>query len=78
VRVAFLYLSRTFQNHSELPDQSFFTVTPGLTTALSWRFASRWSAVARGRVNYLFYNVDKALNLGYAELALGMDYALGF
>ena len=78
VRVAFLYLSRTFQNHSELPDQSFFTITPGVTTALSWRFASRWSAVARGRVNYLFYNVDKAQNLGYAELALGVDYALGF
>jgi uncharacterized caspase-like protein len=78
VRVAFLYLSRTFQNHPELPDQSFFTITPGLTTALSWRFADRWSAVARGRVNYLFYNVDKAQNLGYAELALGVDYALGF
>jgi uncharacterized caspase-like protein len=78
VRVAFLYMSRTFQNHPELADQSFFTVTPGLTTALSWRFADRWSAVARGRINYLFYNVDKAQNLGYAELALGVDYALGF
>jgi hypothetical protein len=29
-------------------------------------------------VNYLFYNVDKAQNLGYAEAALGVDYALGF
>jgi uncharacterized caspase-like protein len=78
VRVAFLYLSRTFVNHPELPDQNFFTLTPGVTTALSWRFAERWSAVARGRLNYLFYNVDKAQNLGYAELALGVDYALGF
>ena len=77
-RLAFLYLARTFPNHPELPNQSFFTLTPGLTTALSWRFAERWSAVARGRVNYLFYNVDKAQNLGYAELALGVDYALGF
>jgi uncharacterized caspase-like protein len=77
-RIAFLYLARTFQDHPELPDQSFFTLTPGLTTAVSWRFAERWSAVARGRVNYLFYNVDKAQNLGYAELALGVDYALGW
>ena len=28
-------------------------------------------------MNYLFYNVDKAQNLGFAELALGVDYALG-
>ena len=40
-------------------------------------FADRWSAVARARVNYLFYNVDKAQNLGFAEFALGVDYALG-
>ena len=77
-RVAFLYLGRTFDNHPELPSQNFFTLTPGLTTAVSWRFAERWSAVARGRLNYLFYNVDKAQNLGYAELALGVDYALGW
>jgi hypothetical protein len=76
-RVAFLYLARTFQNHPELPGQSFFTLTPGVQTALSWRFSERWSAVARGRVNYLFYNVDGARNLGFAELALGVDYALG-
>ena len=77
-RVAFLYLARTFQNHPELAGQSFFTLTPGLQTGLSWRFADRWSAVARARVNYLFYNVDKAQNLGFAEFALGVDYALGF
>jgi uncharacterized caspase-like protein len=77
-RVAFLYLARTFPDHPELPTQNFFTLTPGLQTAFAWRFAERWSAVARGRVNYLFYNVDKAQNLGYAEFALGVDYALGF
>ncbi|HEY6910599.1 MAG TPA: caspase family protein [Myxococcales bacterium] len=76
-RLAFLYLWRNFQNHPELPAQNFFTLTPGLETALTWRFSQRWSAVARGRVNYLFYNVDGAQNLGYAELALGVDYALG-
>jgi len=71
-------MARNFPDHPDLPNQSFFTITPGLTTALSWRFADRWSAVARGRLNYLFYNIDKAQNLGYAELALGVDYALGF
>ncbi len=76
-RVAFLYLSRTFENHPELPGQNFFTLTPGLQTALSWRFSERWSAAARARVNYLFYNVDGAQNLGFAEFALGVDYALG-
>ena len=77
-RVAFIYLARSFDGRSDLPSQNFFTLTPGLQTALSWKFAQRWSAVARGRVNYLFYNVDKAQNLGYAEFALGVDYALGW
>jgi hypothetical protein len=76
-RVAFLYLARSFDNRPDLPAQNFFTLTPGLQAAFSWRFSERWSAVARGRVNYLFYNVDKAQNLGYAEFALGVDYALG-
>lgn len=76
-RVAFIYLARNFPGHSELPSQSFFTLTPGLTTALSWQFTQRFSAVARGRLNYLFYNVDGAQNLGYVELALGVDYAFG-
>jgi len=37
--------------------------------------------VVRGgarRVNYLFYNVDKAQNLGYRRIRPGVDYALGF
>ncbi len=76
-RLALMYIWRTFQDHPELPNQSFFTITPGLTTALTWRFSDRWSAVARARLNYLFYNVDGSQNLGYAEFALGVDYALG-
>ena len=76
-RVAFIYLSRNFPGHSELPSQNFFTLTPGLTTALSWQLTSRFSAVARGRLNYLFYNVDQPQNLGYVEVALGVDYAFG-
>ena len=74
-RIAFLYLTRSFPGHSELPNQSFFTMTPGLEAAISWQFNARLSAVARGRVNYLFYNVDKNQSLGYAELAIGVDYA---
>ena len=76
-RIAFIYLARNFPGHPELPSQNFFTLTPGLTTALSWHFTNRLSAVVRGRVNYLFYNVDQSQNLGYAELALGVDYAFG-
>src|SRR5262249_23931748 len=74
-RVAFIYLARNFVGHPELPSQNFFTLTPGLTTALRWQFSSRFSAVARARLNYLFYNVDGAQNLGYFEGALGVDYA---
>lgn len=76
-RVAFLYLARNFPGHNELPAQNFFTLTPGIQTALSWRLGDRFAAVLRGRFNYLFYNVDQPRNLGYAELALGVDYAFG-
>ena len=40
-RLAFLYLSRTFPGRSDLPGQTFFTFTPGLTLGLSWRFTTR-------------------------------------
>lgn len=76
-RIAFLFISRNFPGHSELPQQSFFTLTPGLQTALSWQFTQRFSTVLRGRLNYLFYNVDKPQNLGFFEAALGVDYAFG-
>ncbi|MFN2547461.1 MAG: caspase domain-containing protein, partial [Myxococcales bacterium] len=76
-RVAFIYLARSFPGHSELPSQNFFTLTPGLTTAFSWHFTNRVSAVLRGRLNYLFYNVDQSQNLGYVEVAAGVDYAFG-
>ena len=76
-RVGALYLFRSFDGRSDLPSQNFFTITPGLQATFGWRFSSRWSAVARGRINYLFYNVDKDQSLGYAEFALGVDYAFG-
>jgi len=76
-RVAFLYLGRNFPGHSELPAQGFFTLTPGLEAMLSWQFGRHWSALGRGRLNYLFYNVDKNESLGYFELAVGVEYAFG-
>lgn len=75
VRVAFLFIARSFPNNPELPAQSFFTLTPGLETQLSWQLSSRWSAVGRARLNYLFYNVDKNQSLGFFEYSIGADYA---
>jgi hypothetical protein len=74
-RIAFLYLARNFPGHAELPNQSFFTMTPGIEASLSWQLNARFAATARGRLNYLFYNVDKNQSLGYAELAIGVEYA---
>jgi hypothetical protein len=66
---------RSFPNHVELQNQSFFTFTPGLQAMLTWQFSNRFSALLRARLNYLFYNVDGSQNLGYAELAAGVEYA---
>jgi hypothetical protein len=74
-RVAFIYLARSFPAHAELQGQDFFTFTPGLQAMFSWQFSSRFSALVRGRLNYLFYNVDGSQNLGYVELSAGVEYA---
>jgi hypothetical protein len=74
-RVAFIYLARNFPGNSELQNQNFFTLTPGLQAMLTWQFSSRFSALMRGRLNYLFYNVDGSQNLGYVEVAAGVEYA---
>jgi Caspase domain len=76
-RVAFILLARSFPQRADLPQQSFFTLTPGLTAGLTWSFAPSWSLVGRARVNYLFYSVDKNQSLGYAEFSLGVDHAFG-
>jgi hypothetical protein len=75
-RVAFVWLGRTFDRVQDLPAQYFFTVTPGLVGAAAWRFSERLSAVARLRVGWLFYNVDKNMSLGYADGLIGVEYAL--
>jgi hypothetical protein len=76
-RVGFTWLGRSFDAAEGLPNQHFFTVTPGLTGAAAWRFGRRASAFARVRVSYLFYNVDENRSLGFAEGLLGVEYALG-
>jgi hypothetical protein len=76
-RVAFTWLARRFPKEEELPNQYFFTVTPGLTGAAAWRFTPSLSAVGRVRLNYLFYNVDENRSLGFVEGFLGVEYALG-
>jgi hypothetical protein len=75
-RVGFVWLHRTFDAADALPAQYFFTLTPGLVGSASWRFTESVSAVARLRVNWLFYNVDKNRSLGYVEGLLGVEYAL--
>ncbi len=76
-RVAFTWLARSFPPEQGLPAQFFFTVTPGLTGAAAWRITPSLSAIARARLNYLFYNVDENRSLGFAEGFLGVEYAFG-
>ncbi|MBL0277643.1 MAG: caspase family protein [Anaeromyxobacter sp.] len=75
-RVGFVWLSRRFERQQDLPSQHFFTVTPGLLGAATWRLTPRLSALARARVSWLFYDVDQNRSLGYAEGFLGVEYAL--
>lgn len=76
-RVAFTWLTRSFPDEYGFPNQFFFTVTPGLTGAVAWRFTPSVSAVGRVRLNYLFYNVDENRSLGFVDGFLGVEYALG-
>jgi Caspase domain len=76
-RVAFIDMIRNFPGHPELQSQYFFTITPGLQATLSWQITGSLSLAARGRVNYLFYNIDAHQSLGYAEFAIGAAYAFG-
>jgi len=76
VRAAFILLGRSFPGREDLRNQYFFTVTPGLTAAATWRFTHRLALVGRARLSYLFYNVDRNRSLGYADLLLGVEYAL--
>jgi hypothetical protein len=76
-RAAFILLTRKFPDRPDLPGQWFFTMTPGLIASATWRATPSLSAVVRGRLNYLFYNVDRNQSLGYAEVLLGVEHAFG-
>lgn len=75
-RVAFVWLGRTFDQDRQLPGQYFFTVTPGVVGAAAWHFTPRLAVVARARISWLFYNIDKNMSLGYADGLIGVEYAL--
>ncbi len=75
-RLGVVWLQRSFPPGEDLPSQHFFTIAPGLTAEASWRITRRISAVARGRLSFLFYDVDKNQTLGFGEVLLGVEYAL--
>lgn len=73
VHVAFDLMSRTFDDPA-FPTQSYSVITPGGVLGLKVRLTKRFSAVARGRVHYLLYNVDEARSLGSADVGLLINY----
>src|SRR5215472_12203437 len=74
-RLAMVFMSRQFDDRT-LPDQNFYTFTPGLVGGLKLRISRHWGIEARGRVHYLFYNIEQNRSLGYWELATLLSYEL--
>jgi hypothetical protein len=76
-RLALLLMSRKFEGPAAgLPDQYLSAFSPGLQGGLRWYLGTGFSAVARGRVHYLHYNIDEDRSLGYWELAAVLAYEL--
>ncbi len=57
-----------------LANQSYSTFAPGVAAGLKVRVTSRFSIIARGRVHYLYVDVDSPQHLGSADLGLLLDY----
>ncbi|MBK7860615.1 MAG: caspase family protein [Archangiaceae bacterium] len=76
VRLAINILNREFPD-SNLPAQGYQTFVPGVVLGMKIRIGKRWSFVARGRLNYLLYNVDHTRSLGSAELTGLINYEFG-
>jgi hypothetical protein len=76
LRMGFTWLARSFPEGEALPQQHFFTVTPGLTGGAAFRLTRRLSAIGRVRLSYLFYNVDEDRSLGFVDGLVGVEYAL--
>ena len=74
-RLAMVFMSRQFDDHT-LPHQTFYTFTPGLVGGLKLRLSKHWGIAARGRIHYLFYNIEQNRSLGYWELATLLSYEL--
>ena len=76
-RLAMLLMGRTFTDQTAMyPQQFFSTLSPGLVGGAAFRIMKDTSLIARGRLHYLFYNIDQDLSLGYWELAAMVSYDL--
>jgi hypothetical protein len=76
-RLALLVMAREFEGAgADLPDQHLSAFSPGLQGGLRWRLSPSFSAVARGRVHYLRYDIDENQSLGYWELGAVLGYEL--
>lgn len=74
-RFSVLMLNRDFDD-TGIPNQSYFTMSPGLVVGLKLKLSQRWSLAARARGHYLYYNVDSEQSLGYLEGALLLSVEL--
>jgi hypothetical protein len=74
-RLAMLLMGRRFTDDI-YPAQFFSTLSPGIVGGAAVRIMDHTSLVARGRLHYLFYNIDQDLSLGYWELAAMVSYDL--
>ncbi len=74
-RLGIVAMTRRFDD-GELPQQGYYAMTPALVAGVRFRLAERWHLVARTRLNYLFYNVDRDQSLGYLDGAAIVSWDL--
>ena len=65
-RLGFVSVSRSFED-AALPKQAFSTLTPGLGVEANLRLLSWLSVGVRGRIHYMFFNVDEPMSLTYLD-----------
>ena len=74
-RLAMVMMSRQFDDQV-LPNQNFYTFSPGIVLGLKYRISRNWGITARSRVHYLLYNIEQNRSLGYWELAALLTYEM--
>jgi hypothetical protein len=74
-RLALVLMSRQFDDQT-LPNQNFYTFSPGIVAGLKFRISRNWGIAARTRIHYLLYNVEQNRSLGYWELATLLTYEM--